>query len=115
MINDRPDKFQRTPMKEAIERIYLEATTVSNSLRNILMCRCPGAKEIEYRKFNTAFGYLFDITHHKKDLNKELINRCQKWSLTPRSTASKNNIIGGLKLYDEYVAELFRLKVLTYD
>ncbi|NOR84565.1 hypothetical protein GQ473_00460 [archaeon] len=58
---------------------------------------------------------MFDITHHKKDLNKELINRCQKWSLTPRSTASKNNIIGGLKLYDEYVAELFRLKVLTYD
>lgn len=115
MISDRPDLLQRTPMKEDIERTYLEATKVSNSLRNILICRCPGAKESKYKLFITHFGYLFDISHHKKDLDKTLIEKCDKWFYTPRSTASRGNIVRGLELYEEYVTELFRLKLLTYD
>jgi len=115
MITDRPDLLTRTPMKEDIERTYLEATKVSNSLRNILICRCPGSKEMEYKLFITHFGYLFNISHHKKDLDITIVEKCTKWFYTPRSSASSKNIVRGLKLYEEYVTELFRLKLLTYD
>lgn len=113
--NNIPDKEQSGPMTETIERTYLQGANISNTLLNILMCRCFGGKDIEYKKFNMAFGYLFDITHHKKDMNKELIKRCMNWFNTPRGSPTKKNIMAGLKLYDEYVTELFRLKLLKYE
>lgn len=113
--NNTPDKEQDSPMKAAIEHTYLQGTNISNTLRNILMCRCFGSREIEYRNFNKSFGYLFDITHHKREMDKELIKRCMKWFNTPRGSPTKKNIMAGLKLYDEYVTELFRLKLLKYE
>lgn len=115
MIGDGPDRIQRTPMKESIERTYLESTKTSNALRNILISRCAGSKDIKYKQFIMHFGYLFNISHYKKDLDKDLIGKCNRWFNTPHSKASNKNVQGGLKLYDEYVLELFRLKMLTYD
>ena len=115
MIDDRPDKLQRTKLKQDIETAYLDATKVSNLLRNIVMCRCNGAKDAQYKRFVTYFGYLFDISSYKKGLDVKLVSECEKWFMTPRSTASTKNIVYGLKLYKRYIKELFSQKLLTYD
>lgn len=115
MIDDRLDNIQRSPMKEAIERAYFEADEHSGRLRDIIMARVPGSREIEYRAFIRYFGKLFDKTKNKSDIDMDVMNACKKWFHTPRATPSKNNIMKGLKLYDNYVTELFIHKLLKYE
>lgn len=102
-------------MKERIEEIYLEATKKSSLLREIVMTKVPGSKDVEYKAFVRLFGYLFDISKQKSDLDIDIVKACKKWTLTPKSSPSTKNIMKALELYDRYTEELFRMKVLTYD
>lgn len=115
MIDDKIDNIQSSQMKEEISRIYLLTIDKSSLLREIVMARVPGAREIEYKLFIRLFGILFDISKHKTDLDKDVVNRCKKWFHTPRSSPSTKNIMYGLKIYDDYVNELFIHKLLKYD
>lgn len=115
MIDDRLNNIQRSPMKEDIEKVYLQTTDKSSLLRDIVMARVPGVRENEYKSFIRLFGYLFDISKHKTDLDKDVVTKCKTWFHTPRSSPSTKNIMKGLKLYDEYVTELFVHKLLKYE
>lgn len=115
VIDDRLNNIQRSPMKEGIEKVYLQTTETSSLLRDIVMARVPGVRENEYKSFIRLFGYLFNISKNKTDLDKDVVTKCRIWFNTPRSSSSTKNIMKGLKLYDEYVTELFVHKLLKYE
>ena len=113
-MQQQPEKLTRTPLKEDIEHSFLETSKRATSLRNIIMCKCAGNKDSEFRMFVGQFNYLFDISSHKTTLSENIITKCETWFMRPKPKAEMRHIIEGLKLYNEYSKELFKQGVLVY-
>ena len=110
----QPEKLSRTPLKEDIEHSFLETSKRATSLRNMVMCKCPGNKDAEYRQFVGQFNYLFDISRHKKGLSADLVDKCDAWFNQMKPASNLRNVKEGLNLYKLYSKELFNQGVLIY-
>jgi len=109
----QPEKLQRTPLKEDIERRFIAVCEISTSLNGLVNCRCPGNKDATFRMFVGNFERLFQVTRYKKGLSTDIITQCDKWFRTQK-TGNIKNIKYGQKLFTDYSKELFNQGMIIY-
>jgi hypothetical protein len=112
-MSPQPEKLQRTPLKEDIERRFVDVCEISTMLNGLVNCSCPGNKDAIFRRFASSFERLFRVTRYKKGLSTDTITKCDKW-FTTQKRGNVQNIDYGQKLFTEYSKELFNQGMIIY-
>lgn len=108
------EKLTRTPLKEDIEDSFKETQIRASILRNAVNCNCPGNIDAKFREFVGYFDFLFGISCFKKELNQDIVNKCDKWFELKNKRARPETIQKGLSLFRKYAKELTDKGMIKY-
>ena len=100
-----------TSLKRNIEVVFLSICLDVSFLRVYFTTKAPGAVYPRFRQFKEGFDYLFTLSSNKKELNQDIVKRAKEWLDKP-SKESKESVFTGIKLFEEYKAELFKQNIL---
>ena len=106
-----PD-ITESKIKNAIEEEFITLSRdIAPYLRVLLKSRMPGNLPMVFEEFKKHLDSLFMLTSNKKELKKETIESINKY-LNTRHKPTTNDMEEGLRLFNDYKAELFRMNVI---
>ena len=100
-------------LSQAIDAAYMDAVEYKGILMERL-CTGVGMLRVYYLPFYRSFVKLFTMTCKRKEMEpcRELSDRIQRWA-TPTRVIDEAKCLNGIKLFDEWQAELYKNGVLS--
>lgn len=103
-----------TNIRNHIEAEFIEISRgYLPQLRAFLTTNTPGNPQVVFNEFKRRFDSLFTLSSSKRELNKDVVCKTKEWLNKP-SSYNNSSIAEGVRLFEEYKDELFRLNILKY-
>ncbi len=101
-----------TNIKSHIEVEFIDLSrNYIPTLRAFMTTPIPGNSVMVFNEFRKRFDALFVLSCNKKELKQETVEDVRKW-INAKTLCTDADIREGIRLFEEYKAELFKHNVI---